>query len=95
MNDLLVSPRTPRSRNVRPLLQPTFIDQLAGETRDVRKDGTDGDESMSVSGQAVVIGGSIGGLCAARALQTCFARVTVVEADTLPDTPHRAVCCSD
>ncbi|MEB4209545.1 FAD-dependent oxidoreductase [Mycobacterium sp. 94-17] len=37
------------------------------------------------SGRAVVIGGSIGGLCAARALQARFASVTILEADILPD----------
>jgi hypothetical protein len=40
------------------------------------------------SGQAVAIGGSIGGLCAARALQRRFAHVTILEADVLPTTPQ-------
>ena len=36
---------------------------------------------------AVVIGGSIAGLCAARVLADHFDRVTLVERDDLPDTP--------
>ncbi|OBH49303.1 NAD(P)/FAD-dependent oxidoreductase [Mycobacterium sp. E2479] len=38
------------------------------------------------SEHAVVIGASIGGMCAARALQRRFAKITVIEADTLPTT---------
>lgn len=38
-------------------------------------------------GHAVVIGGSIAGLTAARVLSDTFARVTVIERDRLPDTP--------
>lgn len=38
-------------------------------------------------GHAVVIGGSIAGLTAARVLSDTFARVTVIERDQLPDTP--------
>jgi 2-polyprenyl-6-methoxyphenol hydroxylase-like FAD-dependent oxidoreductase len=37
---------------------------------------------------AVVIGGSIGGLCAARALQSRYLRVTILEADVLPSKPQ-------
>lgn len=37
---------------------------------------------------AVVIGGSIGGMCAARALQRRFDHVTILEADTLPTAPE-------
>src|ERR1700754_2453085 len=36
---------------------------------------------------AVVIGGSIAGLCAARVLSDFYDRVTVYERDTLPDGP--------
>lgn len=43
----------------------------------------------SVHGQhAVVIGGSMTGLLAARVLSTYFEKVTVVERDTLPSTPE-------
>ena len=37
--------------------------------------------------QAIVIGGSIAGLLAARVLTEHFNRVTIIERDTLPDTP--------
>ncbi len=37
---------------------------------------------------AVVIGGSIAGLCAARVLSDCYARVTVYERDELPSGPE-------
>jgi 2-polyprenyl-6-methoxyphenol hydroxylase-like FAD-dependent oxidoreductase len=40
------------------------------------------------NGHAVVIGGSIAGLCAARALRSRFARVTVLERDVLPGEPR-------
>ncbi|MGH3678063.1 MAG: FAD-dependent oxidoreductase [Mycobacterium sp.] len=43
---------------------------------------------MARRGHAVVIGGSVAGLCAARALQDRFAQVTILEADALPDTPE-------
>ncbi|WP_156298288.1 FAD-dependent oxidoreductase [Mycobacterium paragordonae] len=39
-------------------------------------------------GHAVVIGASIGGLCAARALQHRFATVSILEADSLPGVPE-------
>ena len=39
---------------------------------------------MNNEDHAVVIGASVGGMCAARALQSRFARVTIIEADTLP-----------
>jgi len=43
------------------------------------------------TGHVVVIGGSIAGLTAARALSESFDRVTIVERDVLPDGPeHRA-----
>ncbi len=42
----------------------------------------------TVTGHAVVIGASIGGMCAARALQTRFATVTILESDTLPTRPQ-------
>src|ERR1700741_4850583 len=38
-------------------------------------------------GHAVVIGGSIAGLCAARVLADCYSRVTVYERDQLPSAP--------
>ncbi|MEU8872208.1 monooxygenase [Streptomyces javensis] len=41
-----------------------------------------------VGRHAVVIGGSMGGLVAARALADRFERVTVLDRDTLPDEPH-------
>jgi len=45
---------------------------------------------------AIVIGGSIGGLCAARVLSDCYARVTVYERDELPSTPaNRATVPQD
>src|ERR1041385_5029468 len=37
---------------------------------------------------AIVIGGSIAGLLAARVLTEHFKRVTIIERDTLPDTPN-------
>lgn len=43
---------------------------------------------MSVEDHAVVIGASIGGLCAARALQSRFSSVTILEADSLPTRPR-------
>jgi 2-polyprenyl-6-methoxyphenol hydroxylase-like FAD-dependent oxidoreductase len=39
-------------------------------------------------GHAIVIGGSIAGLTAARVLSDHFARVTLIERDRLPDTPE-------
>ncbi len=56
---------------------------------------------MGVSGgntrdHAVVIGGSIAGLCAARVLSDAFSRVTVYERDDLPGTPtNRAAVPQD
>src|SRR5246127_782338 len=45
---------------------------------------------------AVVIGGSIAGLCAARVLADCYARVTVYERDQLPSAPaNRATVPQD
>src|ERR1700756_4419300 len=45
---------------------------------------------------AVVIGGSIGGLCAARVLSDCYSRVTVYERDELPSAPaNRATVPQD
>lgn len=43
---------------------------------------------MTGTDHAVVIGASIGGLCAARALQRRFAKVTILEADSLPNEPQ-------
>jgi 2-polyprenyl-6-methoxyphenol hydroxylase-like FAD-dependent oxidoreductase len=42
---------------------------------------------MAFTGSAVVIGGSMGGLLAARALSDTYATVVVVDRDTLPDKP--------
>ena len=44
--------------------------------------------AMAHTDHAVVIGARIGGLCAARALQRRFTRVTALETDTLPDRPQ-------
>jgi 2-polyprenyl-6-methoxyphenol hydroxylase-like FAD-dependent oxidoreductase len=45
---------------------------------------------------AVVIGGSIAGLCAARVLSDCYSRVTVYERDELPSAPaNRATVPQD
>ncbi len=45
---------------------------------------------------AVVIGGSIAGLCAGRVLSDCYSRVTVYERDELPSVPaHRATVPQD
>jgi 2-polyprenyl-6-methoxyphenol hydroxylase-like FAD-dependent oxidoreductase len=44
----------------------------------------------------MVIGGSIGGLCAARVLSDCYSRVTVYERDELPSAPaNRATVPQD
>src|SRR5246127_3289654 len=42
------------------------------------------DSGVNARDHAVVIGGSIAGLCAARVLADCYARVTVYERDRLP-----------
>lgn len=42
---------------------------------------------MASTDHAVVIGASVGGLCAARALQGRFGKVTILEADVLPIEP--------
>src|SRR5262245_28140621 len=39
-------------------------------------------------GHAIVIGASIGGLLAARALSEHYDRVTIIERDTLPEAPE-------
>jgi 2-polyprenyl-6-methoxyphenol hydroxylase-like FAD-dependent oxidoreductase len=44
-------------------------------------------DRMTSSGRAVIIGASIGGLLAARALSDTFDRVTVLDRDHLPDGP--------
>src|SRR6201996_2210952 len=50
----------------------------------------------SVREHAVVIGASLGGLCAARVLSDFYARVTVFERDDLPSTPaNRATVPQD
>jgi 2-polyprenyl-6-methoxyphenol hydroxylase-like FAD-dependent oxidoreductase len=50
----------------------------------------------NVRDHAVVIGGSIAGLCAARVLSDRYARVTVYERDELPSAPaHRAAVPQD
>jgi 2-polyprenyl-6-methoxyphenol hydroxylase-like FAD-dependent oxidoreductase len=46
--------------------------------------------NVSGAGHAVVIGGSIAGMCAARVLSEVFQRVTVLDRDTFPDeAQHR------
>jgi 2-polyprenyl-6-methoxyphenol hydroxylase-like FAD-dependent oxidoreductase len=44
---------------------------------------------MSSAGTAVVIGASIGGLLAARALSDSYARVVVLDRDVLPERLRR------
>ena len=43
---------------------------------------------MTENRHAIVIGASIGGLCAARALQSRFDTITILEADHLPEQPE-------
>jgi len=51
---------------------------------------------ISTRDHAVVIGGSIAGLCAARVLSDCYSRVTVYERDQLPSAPaNRATVPQD
>ncbi len=45
-------------------------------------------ETHRLGGHALVIGGSIAGLLAARVLRDYFDRVTVVERDAIPQTPQ-------
>lgn len=40
---------------------------------------------------AIMVGASLGGLCAARVLSNVYDRVTVYERDHLPDVPARLV----
>ncbi len=54
------------------------------------------DSKANTRGHAVVIGGSIAGLCAARVLSDVYSRVTVYERDELPSTPsNRATVPQD
>src|ERR1700752_3584944 len=54
------------------------------------------DSGKNLRDHAVVIGGSIAGLCAARVLSDSFTRVTVYERDELPSTPaNRATVPQD
>jgi 2-polyprenyl-6-methoxyphenol hydroxylase-like FAD-dependent oxidoreductase len=54
------------------------------------------DSGKNSRDRAVVIGGSIAGLCAARVLSDCYSRVTVYERDELPSTPaNRATVPQD
>lgn len=54
------------------------------------------DSKANARDHALVIGGSIAGLCAARVLSDTYARVTVYERDELPATPaHRATVPQD
>jgi 2-polyprenyl-6-methoxyphenol hydroxylase-like FAD-dependent oxidoreductase len=54
------------------------------------------DSGVNARDHAVVIGGSIAGLCAARVLADCYARVTVYERDRLPSAPaNRATVPQD
>jgi 2-polyprenyl-6-methoxyphenol hydroxylase-like FAD-dependent oxidoreductase len=45
------------------------------------------DQSTQVGNHAVVLGGSMAGLCTARVLADVFSEVTVLERDQLPDAP--------
>jgi 2-polyprenyl-6-methoxyphenol hydroxylase-like FAD-dependent oxidoreductase len=45
------------------------------------------DQSTQVGSHAVVLGGSMAGLCTARVLADMFSEVTVLERDQLPDAP--------
>src|ERR1700739_1164886 len=54
------------------------------------------DSGKNLRDHAVVIGGSIAGLCAARVLSDCYSRVTVYERDELPSAPaNRATVPQD
>lgn len=54
------------------------------------------DSKANAREHALVIGGSIAGLCAARVLSDAYARVTVYERDALPEAPaHRAAVPQD
>src|ERR1700744_4505249 len=54
------------------------------------------DSGNNLRDHAVVIGGSIAGLCAARVLSDCYSRVTVYERDELPSAPaNRATVPQD
>src|SRR6202008_4307128 len=54
------------------------------------------DSGVNTRDHAVVIGGSIAGLCAARVLADCYSRVTVYERDRLPSAPaNRATVPQD
>lgn len=47
----------------------------------------DGSRAEALGSQAVVLGGSMAGLCAARVLRDAFDEVVVIERDTLPESP--------
>lgn len=47
-----------------------------------------GSTLTEIGNHAVVLGASMGGLLAARALADAYERVTVIERDPLPQTPH-------
>src|ERR1700745_1109093 len=54
------------------------------------------DSGVNTRDHAVVIGGSIAGLCAVGALSDCYSRVTVYERDELPSAPaNRATVPQD
>src|ERR1700741_4783056 len=54
------------------------------------------DSGKNLRDRAVVIGGSIAGLCAARVLSDCYSQVTVYERDELPSAPaNRATVPQD
>lgn len=54
------------------------------------------DSKANAREHALVVGGSIAGLCAARVLSDAYARVTVYERDALPEAPaHRAAVPQD
>src|SRR5687767_1545759 len=61
--------------------------------RQVRRDGIEPSTSTTAGRHALVLGGSLTGLLAARVLRGHFDRVTVIERDRLPKTaePRRGV----
>ncbi|WP_281194548.1 NAD(P)/FAD-dependent oxidoreductase [Halorubrum sp. F4] len=48
----------------------------------------DPDRTSTLGDRAVVVGGSVAGLCAARVLADAFGEVVLIERDTIPETPR-------